>query len=213
MYDKKLYKRDVTCSWPPSPPVTNCHTFSDPLPLSRAWRTLWTAPKPQQAHAIREHARDGVLDFVPETEKHVLDGGSLLHRILWRKAEGNDWKWHVFSIVFHTCHDRLRHHFPNIRCWTKSAFHMLVKGDTILLYSVNAFTVPHLPTQVIDDLGCQVMAVLFIGQSTDSLAEMPHNNNYFSKKVVSASLFVTPERLSQSIPLPLIKLHSRRVYY
>jgi len=42
MYDKKLYKRDVTCSWP-HPPVTNCHTFSDPL-LPRAWRTLWTAP-------------------------------------------------------------------------------------------------------------------------------------------------------------------------
>ena len=24
-----------------TPPVTNCHTFSDPLPLER---TLWTAP-------------------------------------------------------------------------------------------------------------------------------------------------------------------------
>ena len=33
MYDKNLYKRDVTCSWPP-PPVTNCHTFSDPSPSS-----------------------------------------------------------------------------------------------------------------------------------------------------------------------------------
>jgi len=43
MYDKNFYKRDVTCSWPP-PSVTNCHTFSDPLPLW-AWRTLWTAPK------------------------------------------------------------------------------------------------------------------------------------------------------------------------
>ena len=43
MYDKNLYKHDVTCSWPP-PPVTNRHTFSDPLP-PRAWRTLWTAPK------------------------------------------------------------------------------------------------------------------------------------------------------------------------
>src|SRR6218665_1719041 len=29
MYDKNLYKRDVTCSTPSS--VTNCHTFSDPL--------------------------------------------------------------------------------------------------------------------------------------------------------------------------------------
>src|SRR6218665_2013318 len=27
----------------PPPPVTNCHTFSDPLP-PRAWCTLWTAP-------------------------------------------------------------------------------------------------------------------------------------------------------------------------
>ena len=33
MYDKNLYKRDVTCSLPP-PPVTNCHTFSDPFPSS-----------------------------------------------------------------------------------------------------------------------------------------------------------------------------------
>ena len=40
MYDKNIYKCDVTCSWPS---VTNCHTFSDPFP-PRAWRTLWTAP-------------------------------------------------------------------------------------------------------------------------------------------------------------------------
>ena len=32
MYEKNLYKRDVTCSWPS---VTNCHTFSDPLSLER----------------------------------------------------------------------------------------------------------------------------------------------------------------------------------
>jgi len=40
MYDKNMYKRDVTCSWHPSPSVTNCHTLSDTL---RAWRALWTA--------------------------------------------------------------------------------------------------------------------------------------------------------------------------
>src|SRR6218665_2965765 len=34
MYDKILYKCVVTCSLLP-PPVTNCHTFSDPSP-SRA---------------------------------------------------------------------------------------------------------------------------------------------------------------------------------
>ena len=43
MYDKNLYKRDVTCSLP-LPAVTNCHTFSDPLPLERDvlyGRPLW----------------------------------------------------------------------------------------------------------------------------------------------------------------------------
>ena len=39
----KNWKCDVTQSLPPPPPVTNCHTFSDPLPLG-AWHTLWTAP-------------------------------------------------------------------------------------------------------------------------------------------------------------------------
>jgi len=38
-----MYKRDVTCSWPP-PPVTNCYTFTDFLP-PRASRTLWTTPR------------------------------------------------------------------------------------------------------------------------------------------------------------------------
>ena len=48
-------------------------------------------------------------------------------------------------------------------------------------------------TEVIDNLGCQAMAVLFGGNGTDSLATMRYN--IFSKKVVSASSFVSPERL------------------
>ena len=48
-----------------------------------------------------------------------------------------------------------------------SAFHELVKGDTILRYSANVLAVLHQPTEVIDDLGCQVMmVVLFSGKST-----------------------------------------------
>src|SRR6218665_4012967 len=36
IYTKKFEKFDVTCSWTHPPPVTNCHTFSDPpLPLER----------------------------------------------------------------------------------------------------------------------------------------------------------------------------------
>src|SRR6218665_3130469 len=44
MYDKNLYKRDVTCSCPP-PSVTNCHTFSDPLPLERDVLYGWPQSK------------------------------------------------------------------------------------------------------------------------------------------------------------------------
>src|SRR6218665_2854133 len=92
----------------------------------------------------------------------------------------------------------------------RSAFHKLLKGDTILRNSANAFTVPQQPTEVIDDLGCQVIDVLFGGKSTDSLAKMRYDN--FSRKVVSASsLFVTLERLPPAESAT--KLHSRRVCY
>jgi len=45
----KNYKCDVTCSLPPLPPVTNCHTFSDPFPLERDvlyGRPLMRLPRP-----------------------------------------------------------------------------------------------------------------------------------------------------------------------
>ena len=53
------------------------------------------------------------------------------------------------------------------------------------------------------------MAVLFGGKGTDSLATMRYNT--FSKKVVSASSFVTPERLPPTESAT--KLHCRRAYY
>ena len=46
----KNWKCDVTWSLPP-PPVTNCHTFSDPLPLG-AWHTLWTAPNQDASNDV-----------------------------------------------------------------------------------------------------------------------------------------------------------------
>jgi len=49
---------------------------------------------------------------------------------------------------------------------------------------------------VIEDIGCQAMAVLFGGKGADSLAKMRYNN--FSRNIVSASSFVTPERLPQA---------------
>ena len=56
-----------------------------PPALFEARDVFRKADKPQLAHVISEYARGGILDFVPETERHVLDGGSLLHRIPWKK--------------------------------------------------------------------------------------------------------------------------------
>ena len=75
----------------------------------------------------------------------------------------------------------------------KTAFQKLAKLDPVLRSCAIAFTIPNERTEVIDNLGCQAMAVLFGGNGTDSLATMRYN--IFSKKVVSASLFVSPERL------------------
>ncbi len=62
---------------------------------------------------------------------------------------------------------------------------------------------------MIEDIGCQAMAVLFGGKGADSLAKMRYSN--FSKNIVSASSFVTPEHLPPTESAT--KLHSHRVYF
>ena len=91
----------------------------------------------------------------------------------------------------------------------KTAFQKLAKGDPLIRSCAIAFTIPNQTKEVIDNLGCQVMAVLFGGKGTDSLATMRYNT--FSKKVVSASSFVTPKRLHPTESAT--KLHCRRAYY
>ena len=91
----------------------------------------------------------------------------------------------------------------------KTAFQKLAKGDPVLRPCAIAFTIPNQRTEVIDNLGCQAMAVLFGGKGTDSIATLPYN--IFSKKVVSASSFVSPERLLPTESAT--KLHCRRAYY
>lgn len=54
----------------------------------------------------------------------------------------------------------------------KNAFQKLVKGDTILRSRANAFAIPNQTTEVIDDLGSQLMTVLLAGNCTDSLAKV-----------------------------------------
>ena len=91
----------------------------------------------------------------------------------------------------------------------KSAFQKLVKGDPVLQSCANAFTIPNQTTQIIEDLGCQVMSFLFGGKHAHSLDTMRYN--ILCKKVVSSSSFVTPERLPPTESAT--KLHCRRVYY
>ena len=91
----------------------------------------------------------------------------------------------------------------------KTAFQYLAKGDPVPRSCVIAFTIPNQTTELIDNLGCQAMAVPFGGKGTDSLATMRYN--IFCKKIVSASSFVTRERLPPTESVT--KLHCRRAYY
>ena len=54
MYDKKMYKCDVTCSLRTPPPVTNCHTFSDPLPLERDILYVWPQTQEKSVTYFRQ---------------------------------------------------------------------------------------------------------------------------------------------------------------
>lgn len=91
----------------------------------------------------------------------------------------------------------------------KTAFQKFMKGDAVLRSCASSFITPNQTTDIIDDLGCQVIAVLFGGKCNESLAEMRYKT--FSKKVVGASSFVSPERLPPTASAT--KHHSRRVYY
>ena len=54
---------------------------SFPPTLFEARNGFRKADKPQLAHAIRDHASEAMLDCVPVSTCHVLDVGSLLHRV------------------------------------------------------------------------------------------------------------------------------------
>jgi hypothetical protein len=84
-----------------------------------------------------------------------------------------------------------------------------MKGDPVVKSCANVFTVPHQTTEVIGELGCQVMAIIFGGKCTDSLAAL--RCKIMSKKVLHSSSFVTPERLPPTESAT--KFHCRRTYY
>lgn len=46
--------------------------------------------KPQFAHAISDHLKEAgevPTESIPRTKHYVLDGGSLLHRVPWKKGD------------------------------------------------------------------------------------------------------------------------------
>ena len=62
-----------------------------PPALFETRNILRKADKPQLAQTIREHAADlsseAVMNSIPKTDCYVLDGGSLLHRLPWKKGD------------------------------------------------------------------------------------------------------------------------------
>ena len=63
-----------------------------PPSLFESKNILRKADKPQLAHAITEHCNKQhpsgkMSDDIPETERYVLDGGSLLHKLKWKKGD------------------------------------------------------------------------------------------------------------------------------
>lgn len=79
----------------------------------------------------------------------------------------------------------------------KSVFQRLVK-DSTMQSTANAFLLQNQTKEVIENLGCQVMVIIFGGKGTDSLASLRYN--IFTKKVVAAKSFVIPERLPLQHP-------------
>ena len=62
-----------------------------PPALFETRNILRKADKPQLAQAIQEHVSNQLSNIVvnatPTTDQYILDGGSLLHRVPWTKAE------------------------------------------------------------------------------------------------------------------------------
>lgn len=62
-----------------------------PTTLFEAKEIFRKTDKPQRAHAVVEYSSEEskvtVMDYMPLTEQYVLDGGSLVHRLPWKKGE------------------------------------------------------------------------------------------------------------------------------
>ena len=123
--------------------------------------------------------------------KHVL-GGQLCEQIMFLHAfTGCDSTSRIYSIG------------------KKSALGKLLKCETTLQASSTGFILKNQTRTMIAQLGSQAMVCLFGGSAGASLAEF--RLEMFTKKVVTAKSFVTPERLPPTSSAT--RFHSLRVYY
>ena len=62
-----------------------------PSALFEAKNILRKADKAQLAHVIKDHfnnlATEPIAEVIPQVEYYVIDGGSLLHRLAWKKDD------------------------------------------------------------------------------------------------------------------------------
>ena len=62
-----------------------------PSALFEAKNILRKADKAQLAHVIKDHfnnlATEPIAEVIPQVEHYVIDGGSLLHRLAWKKDD------------------------------------------------------------------------------------------------------------------------------
>ena len=91
----------------------------------------------------------------------------------------------------------------------KPFFQKFVHGDKDIESCAVCFTSPGQTYAKVEECGNKAMVLLFGGKPTDSLATL--RCNILKKKVVSATCFVTPERLPPTESAT--KFHARRCYY
>src|SRR6218665_1502313 len=72
----------------PPPPVTNCHTFSDPLP-PRALRTLWTAPNRISTPPNPTPPPSSVTYFMDGPQWHVDAHKGEVVSLMWTEGRGS----------------------------------------------------------------------------------------------------------------------------
>lgn len=91
----------------------------------------------------------------------------------------------------------------------KPFFQKFIKGDKDLESCAVCFTNEGQTCDIVEECGYKAMVLLFGGKPTNSLATLRYN--VLKRKVVSATCFVTPERLPPTASAT--KFHSLRCYY